>query len=117
MEQSADCQLLLAAREAFVELDGTREVEHPGLTDQLGVRPDGLYHIFQDRQGTRWFSSSADLARRADGPLRRLQPYGGTGTNSVARIRTRRGLYGRGRERDYFELPRPSWSPLLRTFK
>src|SRR5579863_5384205 len=40
MEQSPDCHLLAVTGEGFVELDGTRVVEHPGLADQLGVRPD-----------------------------------------------------------------------------
>lgn len=83
MEQGTDCHLLVATSEGFVELAGTRVVEHPGLADQLGVRPDKLYHVFQDRQGAVWFSTSAGLARRANGSMERIQPYGATGTHGV----------------------------------
>ncbi len=83
MEQSPDCHLLVVTGEGFVELDGTRVVEHPGLADQLGVLPDKLYHVFQDRQGAVWFSTSAGLARRANGSMERFQPYGMTGDHGV----------------------------------
>ena len=75
-EESSDGHLLIISGQGFIELDGTRVVEHPGLSDQLGVHPDELFHVFEDRQGAVWFCTASGLARRVNGSIERLQPYG-----------------------------------------
>ena len=79
IEESADGHMLIISGQGFIELDGTRVTEHPGLSDQLGIRPDSFYHVFQDRQGAVWFCTSAGLARRVNGSIERFQPYGVAG--------------------------------------
>jgi len=79
IEESADGHLLVISSQGFIELDGTRVVEHPGLSDQLGILPDQLFHVFQDRKGAVWFCTSAGLARRINGSIERFQHYGGVG--------------------------------------
>src|SRR6266852_2991553 len=39
IEESTDGHLLIVTGERFVELDGMRVVEHPGLANQLGILP------------------------------------------------------------------------------
>src|SRR5580658_5285774 len=51
IEESADGHMLIVSGQGFIELDGTRVVEHPGLPDQLGIRPDVFFHVFEDREG------------------------------------------------------------------
>ena len=79
IEESADGHMLIISGQGFIELDGTRVVEHPGLSNQLGVRPDSFFHVFQDRQGAVWFCTSAGLARRVNGSFERFPPYGVAG--------------------------------------
>jgi PAS domain S-box-containing protein len=86
IEESADGHLLIISSKGFIELDGTRVVSHPGLSDQLGVDlgaggPSGIqvFHVFQDRSGVLWFCTAKGLARRVNGSIERFQPYGGKG--------------------------------------
>jgi ligand-binding sensor domain-containing protein/signal transduction histidine kinase len=85
IEESADGHLLVISSQGFIELDGTRVVEHPGLSDQLDIHPDQLFHAFQDRKGAVWFCTSSGLARRENGSIVRLQPYG-PGGHGVLRV-------------------------------
>ena len=76
IEESIDGHLLVVSDEGFIELDGTRVVRHPGLSDQLGIDPDRFFQVFQDREGAVWFCTTADLARGVNGSIEKLQPYG-----------------------------------------
>ncbi len=86
IEESADGHMFIVTGQGFVELDGSRVVEHPGLAEQLGIRPDAIYHVFQDRNGDVWFCTSAGLARRANGSIEKFQPYGVQGASGVFRM-------------------------------
>ena len=79
IEESVDGHLLIISGQGFVELDGTRVLEHPGLANQLGIAPDSFFHVFQDREGAVWFCTSAGLARRINGSIERFQHYGSAG--------------------------------------
>jgi signal transduction histidine kinase/ligand-binding sensor domain-containing protein len=87
IEESADGHLFVISSNGFIELDGTRVVPHPGLSEQLrvdtgaGRPPSGieLFHVFQDRNGVLWFCTAKGLARRVNGSIERFQPYGVTG--------------------------------------
>ncbi len=85
IEESADGHLLIISSQGFIELNGTRVVNHPGLLDQLGIHSDGLYHVFQDRQGVVWFCTAKGLARRVNGSIERFRPYG-VGGRGVYRL-------------------------------
>jgi signal transduction histidine kinase/ligand-binding sensor domain-containing protein len=85
IEESVDGHLLIVTSQGFVELDGTRVIEHPGLAHQLGIGPGALFHVFQDRKGAVWFCTSKGLARRVNGSIERIQPYGPAG-HGVLRV-------------------------------
>jgi signal transduction histidine kinase/ligand-binding sensor domain-containing protein len=85
IEESVDGHLLIVSSQGFVELDGTRVIEHPGLARQLGIGPDKFFHVFQDRKGAVWFCTSMGLARRVNGSIERFQPYG-PGGHGVLRV-------------------------------
>jgi ligand-binding sensor domain-containing protein len=85
IEERVDGHLLIISGQGFIELDGTRVVEHPGLSDQLGMRPDEFFHVFEDREGTVWFRTAKGLARRINGSTERFQPYG-TGGHGAYRV-------------------------------
>ena len=86
IEESVDGHLLVVSGQGFIELDGTRVVQHPGLSDQLGIDPDRFYHVFEDRKGAVWFCTSAGLARRVNGSIERFQPYGVGRGHGVFRV-------------------------------
>jgi ligand-binding sensor domain-containing protein/signal transduction histidine kinase len=85
IDESAHGHLLVITSQGFIELDGTRVVEHPGLSDQLDIHPDQLFEVFQDRKGAVWFCTSKGLARRENGSIERLHPYG-PGGRGVFRV-------------------------------
>src|SRR6266446_862566 len=86
IEESADGHLLVVTGGRFVELDGTRIIEHPGLPNQLGILPKGLFHVFQDLKGVLWFSTGAGLARTVNGSIERFQPYGVSGVRGMFQV-------------------------------
>jgi ligand-binding sensor domain-containing protein/signal transduction histidine kinase len=86
IEESADGHLLVVTGGRFVELDGTRIIEHPGLPNQLGILPKGLFHVFQDHKGVLWFSTGAGLARSVNGSIERFQPYGVSGVHGMFQV-------------------------------
>jgi ligand-binding sensor domain-containing protein len=96
IEESAHGHLLVVTGKGFVELDGIRVVEHPGLADRLGVRPDAIFHVFQDRNGVVWYCSEAGLARSVSGSIERFQPSGPAGAHG----RSFRHQLLLGRQRD-----------------
>jgi signal transduction histidine kinase/ligand-binding sensor domain-containing protein len=79
IEEGLDGHLLVVTHHGFVELDGTKVIDHPGLPQQLGVIPEAIFHVFQDRQGAVWFCTSTGLARLLNGSLEKFQPYGKDG--------------------------------------
>src|SRR5215469_9495710 len=76
IEESADGHILVISDQGFIELDEKRVVQHPRLSHELGIHPDQIYHAFQDRKGAVWFCTIWGLARRKNGAIERLQPYG-----------------------------------------
>jgi signal transduction histidine kinase/ligand-binding sensor domain-containing protein len=78
MEESTDGHLLFVANgKTFVELDGTRVIEHPELLHGLGVGPNlRLMHVLQDRKGSVWVSTHAGVVRHGNGSIERFQLYG-----------------------------------------
>ena len=84
IEESADGHLLVVSDQGFIELDGTRVVPHPRLSQRLRVGTGAgaggqsgieLFYVFQDRSGVPWFC----LARRVNGSIERFQRYGVNG--------------------------------------
>ena len=73
--ESLDGHLLLITGRGFVEWDGHRIVEHPGLAASLGVHDDQIINVSQDRTGTMWYCTETGIVRRGRRPLARLQPY------------------------------------------
>jgi signal transduction histidine kinase/ligand-binding sensor domain-containing protein len=77
--------LLLITGEGFVELSAAGRVDHPGLTARLGVASDGIFHVFEDHAGARWYCTVAGVAREMNGSIQRLQPYGTKGGHGAYR--------------------------------
>ncbi len=73
--ESLDGHLLLITGRGFVEWDGHRIVEHPGLAASLGVHDDQIINVSQDHTGTMWYCTETGIVRRGRRPLARLQPY------------------------------------------
>src|SRR6267378_4501402 len=64
--ESLDGHLLLITGRGFVEWDGHRIIEHPGLAASLGVHDDQIFNVFQDRAGTMWYCSEAGIRSDED---------------------------------------------------
>jgi len=86
IEENAVGHMLIITSRGFIELDGRRIVEHPGLSDQLGIYADSFYQVYQDRGDVVWFSTYFGLARRVNGPIERFKPYGVAGKDSAFQV-------------------------------
>jgi signal transduction histidine kinase/ligand-binding sensor domain-containing protein len=73
--------LLVIAGGHFLEWDGHRIVDHPGLAASLGVQDKDIFHVFQDHSGTMWYATAHGLMRRGERPLPPLQPSSITKTD------------------------------------
>jgi ligand-binding sensor domain-containing protein/two-component sensor histidine kinase len=81
MEESVDGHLLFISNgHTFVELDGTRVIEHPNLPHlphELSIDPDLLLtHALQDHNGSLWFATPAGVLRYVNGSIERFRLYG-----------------------------------------
>jgi signal transduction histidine kinase/ligand-binding sensor domain-containing protein len=94
IEESLDGHLLIVGIQGFVELDGTRVIEHPDLAHQLDTSPDSLFEVFQDSKGVVWFSTSAGLVRRVNGSIERFHPWAKGLSLGQGIITWRTGVYG-----------------------
>ena len=76
VEEASDGRLLIITGNGFVEWDGLRIIRHPELPGELGTPPNGIFHVFEDRQGVTWFCTAGGVARRVNGVLQKISPYG-----------------------------------------
>jgi ligand-binding sensor domain-containing protein len=85
MEESVDGHLLFIANShTFVELDGTRVIEHPRLQHEIGIGPELLLtHVFQSRNGSVWFATNAGFVRHVNGSIQLFQLKGFEGRDAL----------------------------------
>jgi ligand-binding sensor domain-containing protein len=76
IEEASNGHLLIITSEGFAEWDGSRLIRHPEVSVQLGVKKNQIYHVFEDHAGVTWFCTAAGVARRVNGTVQRLAPYG-----------------------------------------
>ena len=76
IEEASKGHLLVITREGFVEWDGLRAIPHPELAAQLGVKANGIFHVFEDSHGVTWFCTAKGIARRVGGSIEKLVPWG-----------------------------------------
>jgi len=73
--------LLLITSRGFLEWDGHRVIEHPGLAASFGVRDDEIFSVLQDRSGATWYCTSKGIARQVGhsftGCIRSISGSGG----------------------------------------
>jgi signal transduction histidine kinase/ligand-binding sensor domain-containing protein len=76
IEEAANGNLLVITSKGFVEWDGQRIIQHPDLATRLGVRQNEIFQVSEDHAGTRWYCSTAGLARQLGTSIERIEPYG-----------------------------------------
>lgn len=64
IEEAPDGHILMHNSKGYVEWDGGRTVDHPEVAQQLGIKPDQVFQVFPDRQGSLWFSTAQGLFRQ-----------------------------------------------------
>jgi signal transduction histidine kinase/ligand-binding sensor domain-containing protein len=76
IEEASNGHLLIITGQGLVEWDGSRITSDPGLAGQLRVRANEISQVLEDRHGVTWFSTAAGVARRVNGSVEMLRPYG-----------------------------------------
>jgi ligand-binding sensor domain-containing protein/signal transduction histidine kinase len=74
LAEASNGHLLVVTQRGFIEFDGHRVIEHPGLGRRFGVHDDGIFNVFQDRQGTMWYSTVLGVTREGNHPFVPLGP-------------------------------------------
>ncbi len=83
-EETSTGHLLMATDEGFLEWDGAHVVSHPEIAEELGVKPNQIFHVFQDRRGATWYCTASGVARQVGNAIERLGHWGaGHGTYRV----------------------------------
>jgi signal transduction histidine kinase/ligand-binding sensor domain-containing protein len=75
IEQASNGHLLIITGNGFVEWDGSKIIAHPEVAQELHVATNQIFHVYEDRSGTTWYSSSAGVARRINGSIEPFLPY------------------------------------------
>jgi ligand-binding sensor domain-containing protein/signal transduction histidine kinase len=75
IEEAPDGHLLVVTDWKFVELDGSRIVEHPGLAVRLGIRDGAFIHVLRDHTGATWICPRKGLFRLSGNSVYRYHPY------------------------------------------
>ena len=89
-EEAPDGHILIPNSKGYVEWDGARTVDHPGVAQQLGIKPDEVFRVFPDRQGALWFSTAQGLFRELGGSVTDI---GGRGKKAYQTYRDDNGNY------------------------
>jgi ligand-binding sensor domain-containing protein len=74
ISEATDGHLLLITSRGFLEWDGRRIIEHPGLAASLGVRDDEIFDVFQDRSGATWYCTVRGIARQVGRSFDQIDP-------------------------------------------
>jgi ligand-binding sensor domain-containing protein len=70
----------------FIEWDGSRLIPPPEVSRQLEVKENQVFQVSEFRAGVRWFCTAKGVARRVNGSLQRLAPFGASFRNPAYRV-------------------------------
>ena len=120
LAEAVDGHLLITTSVGIpLEWDGHHVIPHPDVAATLGVPHADIFDVFQDHDGTMWYSTREGVMRRGQRPLPRLAPVGPATTAAYRTYEDRQGnvwaLLGTGVYRiigDAFEdTPAPNVHP------
>jgi ligand-binding sensor domain-containing protein/signal transduction histidine kinase len=74
LAEASNGHLLVVTQRGFVEFDGRKVIEHPGLARRFGVRDEKIFNVFQDRTGTMWYSTGIGTRREGEQTFVPLRP-------------------------------------------
>ncbi len=89
--ETLDGHLLLINEGKVIEWDGHKAVAHPDLAAGLGGPEGDIFDVFQDRDGTMWYSTHEGILRRGQKPLPRLRPLGPSTTAAFRTYQDQQG--------------------------
>jgi signal transduction histidine kinase/ligand-binding sensor domain-containing protein len=77
LAQGIDGHLLVTTNEGkLIEWNGHNIIPHADLATRLGVPEADIFEVFQDHNGTTWYSTHEGLLRRGQKALPPLRPFG-----------------------------------------
>jgi signal transduction histidine kinase/ligand-binding sensor domain-containing protein len=83
--ETSDGRLLVINGARIVEWNGDKLVYRPDLTANLGLPENANFDVFEDHDGTMWFSTQKGTFRRGSRPLPPLRPLVTAATASFRR--------------------------------
>ncbi len=91
LEESSKGNIEIISDQGYIEWDGAKRVEHPGLRERLGTRPREIFHVYPARDGSVWFCTGIGVGHSVAGILRPLSPYGAQGQGAYRAMEDRQG--------------------------
>ena len=74
IEEARNGHLLITTTPGFFEWDGSRVIENPEIPTALAKRPEGVFHVLQDRSGVTWYCTKKGIFRQSNGSAKRFLP-------------------------------------------
>jgi len=72
--ETSEGHLLVINAAKLIEWDGHAAISRPDLVASAGVPESGIFDVFEDHDGTMWYSTQAGILRRGAKPLPQLRP-------------------------------------------
>lgn len=83
--ETLDGHLLVINGSKLIEWDGRKPLPRPDLAASIGVPESEIFDVFQDHDGTVWYSTREGTIRRGAKPLPQLRPFLAATTASFRR--------------------------------
>jgi len=83
--ETSEGHLLVINGTKLTEWDGHKPIRRPDLVASLGIPESNIFDIFQDHDGTIWYSTQEGIFRRGAKPLPQLRPLSASTTASFRR--------------------------------
>jgi signal transduction histidine kinase/ligand-binding sensor domain-containing protein len=83
--ETSEGHLLVIDGAKLIEWDGRNPIQRPDLVAGAGVPESEIFDVFQDHEGTMWYSTRAGILRRGPKPLPPLRPLVASKTASFRR--------------------------------
>jgi ligand-binding sensor domain-containing protein/signal transduction histidine kinase len=74
LAEASNGHLLIVIQRGYLEFDGQKVIEHPGVGRRFGVHDDQIFNVFEDRSGTVWYSTYKGLKREGQHRFAPLLP-------------------------------------------
>ncbi|HET6975302.1 MAG TPA: two-component regulator propeller domain-containing protein [Pyrinomonadaceae bacterium] len=102
INETPDGHILVVTETGLLEIAGSEVVDHPQLTEKLGVKGSEIYDVLKDHQGVTWYLTALGVARETNGHIEKLGTYARNGHAALRAHEDEKGAIWIGKEEGLF---------------